>query len=224
MKKILSSMIVASFVLTACGENDADTTSNEENVNVVVVEEQVIPPVVEEIEVVVSDETADKPSFSASHSITVTSVVEAINHETREVSLRQEDGSLTEFVASEEARNLDQVQVGDIVVVEYEESIDAQVVTVENAQAEVDEATVAARTKKGEMPGVAVIDAVVVTAVVEEINLEANTFKLKGPEGNIEEFTAQNPENLKKAAVGDLLVITYSKAFILTVEKAPAAE
>jgi len=223
MKKILSSMIVASFVLTACGEN-ADTTSNEENVNVVVVEEQVIPPVVEEIEVVVSDETADKPSFSASHSITVTSVVEAINHETREVSLRQEDGSLTEFVASEEARNLDQVQVGDIVVVEYEESIDAQVVTVENAQAEVDEATVAARTKKGEMPGVAVIDAVVVTAVVEEINLEANTFKLKGPEGNIEEFTAQNPENLKKAAVGDLLVITYSKAFILTVEKAPAAE
>jgi len=74
------------------------------------------------------------------------------------------------------------------------------------------------------MPGVAVIDAVVVTAVVEEINLEANTFKLKGPEGNIEEFTAQNPENLKKAAVGDLLVITYSKAFILTVEKAPAAE
>ena len=39
----------------------------------------------------------------------------------------------------------------------------------------------AGRSEKGEMPGMAAIDAMVVTATVEEINIEANTFKLKGP-------------------------------------------
>ena len=72
----------------------------------------------------------------------------------------------------------------------------------------------------GEMPGAVVMDAVVITATVEEINLEANTFKLKGPEGNIQEYTARDPENLKKAAVGDIVVITQTEAIALSVEKA----
>ena len=41
----------------------------------------------------------------------VNAVVEAINHETREVRLRRSDGEIIEFVASEEARNLGQVDV-----------------------------------------------------------------------------------------------------------------
>ena len=66
----------------------------------------------------------------------------------------------------------------------------------------------------------AAIDSVVVTATVEEINIEANTFKLKGPSGEIKEYEARNPENLKKAEVGDLVVITYTEAVAITVEKA----
>jgi hypothetical protein len=68
----------------------------------------------------------------------------------------------------------------------------------------------------------AAIDALVVTATVEEINLEANTFKLKGPSGEIKEYTARNPENLKKAEVGDIVVITYTEAIALSVEKTTA--
>ena len=167
-----------------------------------------------------SAESNDKPSFSASQSVTVTAVVEAINHETREVTLRRKDDTTVSFVASEDARNLDQVKVGDIVVAKYIESVDIKVVTVENAKAEAAAGVVAARTKKGEMPGIAEVETVVITATVEEINISANTFKLKGPKGNIKEYTAANPENLKKAAVGDLVIITITKAIALTVEKA----
>jgi len=62
----------------------------------------------------------------------------------------------------------------------------------------------------------------VVSAIVEEINIEANTFKLRGPSGAIKEYEAQNPENLKKAEVGDIVVITYTEAIALTVEKTTA--
>ncbi len=76
-----------------------------------------------------------------------------------------------------------------------------------------------ARTAKGQMPGIAAMDATVVISTVEEINLEMNTFKLKGPDGEVEEFVARNPENLKRAAVGDLVVITVTEAIALTVEE-----
>ncbi|RKZ95982.1 MAG: hypothetical protein DRQ46_07705 [Gammaproteobacteria bacterium] len=169
-----------------------------------------------------STSATDKPSISASQSVTVSAMVEAINHETREVTLRRNDGSTVSFVVSEDARNLGQVKVGDIVVVKYIESLDIKVFAAEdaeNAKAEAVAASVSARTKEGEMPGIAEMETVVITAIVEEINLGANTFKLKGPEGNIKEYTARNPENLKKAAVSDLVVIVHSQAIALTVER-----
>ncbi len=160
-----------------------------------------------------------RPSFSASQSMTVTAVVEAIDHETRVVTVRPEDGEPITFTASEEARNLDQVEVGDILVAEYEETISIEVLANDGMQAEAASASAMARTEKGQMPGVAAMDATVITATVEEINLEKNTFKLKGPDGTINEYAARNPENLRRSKVGDLVVITATTAVAITVEE-----
>ena len=164
----------------------------------------------------------DKPSLFTSQAMKVTAVVEAINHETREVTLRGPEGETSSFVASEEARNLDQVSVGDIVMAEYVQSLSIEVFANDGSTPGAGAVAAAGRTEKGEMPGMAAIDATVITATVEEINLEDNTFKLKGPSGEITEYVAQDPENLKKAAVGDLVVITYTEAIAISVEKATA--
>ncbi len=66
----------------------------------------------------------ERPSMSASQSMTVSAVVEAIDHETRVVTVRKADGEELTFTVSEEARNLDQVSVGDVLIAEYVESID----------------------------------------------------------------------------------------------------
>jgi hypothetical protein len=169
-----------------------------------------------------SDESApavEKPSLHTSESVTLTAVVEAINHETRELTLRGPEGNTVSFVASEEARNLDQVSVGDIVMAEYEQSLSIEVFANDGSEPGSGELSVAGRSEKGAMPGVAAIDSQVVTAIVEEINLQDNTFKLKGPSGEVQEYVARDPENLKKAEVGDLVVITYTQAIALTVEK-----
>ena len=165
----------------------------------------------------------DKPSMSSSQTVIVTAMVEAINHETREVTLVGPEGESVSFVASEEARNLGQVNVGDIVMVEYVQSLSIEVFANDGSeQPGAGELTVAGRSEEGAMPGLTAIDATVVTAIVEDINIEANTFKLKGPSGEIKEYVAQNPENLKKAAVGDLVVITYTQGIALSVEKTTA--
>ena len=164
----------------------------------------------------------DKPSMSTSETMILTAMVEAINHETREVTLRGPEGNSVSFVASEEARNLGQVQVGDIVIAEYVQSMSIEVFANDGSEPGAGEIAAAGRSEEGAMPGMAAIDAVVVTATVEEINIEANTFKLKGPSGEIKEYEARDPENLKKAEVGDLVVITYTEAVAITVEKTTA--
>lgn len=160
----------------------------------------------------------DKPSFFASQSTMITARVEAINHETRDVTLRGPQGNQVSFTVSQEARNLDQVSVGDIVTAEYVKSISIDVLANDGVGAGAGGVTAVARAEKGAMPGMAAMDAQVVTATVEEINLEANTFKLKGPDGDIQQYVARNPENLKKAEVGDRVVFTTTQAVGISVE------
>jgi Cu/Ag efflux protein CusF len=168
------------------------------------------------------DMAMEKPSLYASQSMTVTATVEAINHETREVTLRRPDDTTVTFTASEEARNLDQVAVGDIVTAEYTESV--EIVVVENNGAEPTDANLGAlmRSEKGDMPGVAAMETRIVTATVEDINIEANTFKLKGPDGTVNEYVARNPENLKRAAVGDLVIMKFTEAMAISVTQPDA--
>ena len=165
------------------------------------------------------DSIVEKPSFSASQTMTVSAVVEAIDHETRVVTVRKPDGEAITFTASDEARNLDQVKVGDALIAAYKETVSIAVMANERIEADDATASAMARSDEGEMPGLAAMEASVTTATVEEINLELNTFKLKWPNGAVNEYAARNPENLKRAAVGDLVVISVTEAIALTVER-----
>lgn len=168
------------------------------------------------------DASADfKPSFSASQSVTATARVEALNQETREVTLLLEDGSLFTSQVSDEARNLDQVSVGDIVYAHYTESISIRVVENDGAEPETVVQEELARTGEGKMPGVAATESAVTTAIVEEINIEERTFKLREPDGEVRQYRALNPENLRRANVGDKVITTVTTSVVITVDKQP---
>lgn len=170
-----------------------------------------------------ADETEMKrPSIYASQTEIVTAVVEAIDVETRVVTVSKEDGESLTFTAGEDARNLGQVRVGDVVTAEYQETISIEVVANDGVEAQAATMDATARTEEGEMPGFTAVDATVIAATVEEINLETNTFKLKGPDGEVSEYLARNPENLRHSKVGDLVVITITEAIAVVVEHAPA--
>ena len=169
-----------------------------------------------------SHKAVEKPFIYASQSAQINAVVEAINHETREVTLKGPQGNTVSMIVGEEARNLDQVNVGDIVTAEYVRSLSIEVLPGDGSEPGAGAISAAARSEKGQMPAGMVMDTQVVTATVEAIDIEANTFKLKFPDGNVEQFTARDPENLKRAEVGDLVVITTMEALGLKVDKATA--
>ena len=164
-------------------------------------------------------QAAEKPSISATETVQLSAVVEAINLETRQVTLRGPEGNSRTITVREDARNLDQVDPGDTVNVEYMQNLTIEVFANDGMKPGTGEVAAIQRAKEGEMPGMAVMDTSIVTATVEAIDIEANTFMLKWPDGEIKEYVARDPENLKKSDVGDLVVVSYTEALAVVVEK-----
>lgn len=164
----------------------------------------------------------EKPSFSATQKVQLTTVVEAVDREARTVTLKGPQGNTRTLQAREDSNNIDQIEVGDLVNVEYVQNMSIEVFANDGMEPGAGVMGATATNKEGETPGVMEMQTTVVTAIVEDINIEANTFKLRWPEGEIMEYEARDPENLKKADVGDLVVVTYTQAIALYMNEVPA--
>ncbi len=77
-----------------------------------------------------------------------------------------------------------------------------------------------ATSKPGDTPAGAVAQ-VTVTATITAIDKKAQTVSIKGPEGQVETVKARDPKNLDRVKVGDLVEITYTRAFAVSLDKAP---
>ncbi len=164
-------------------------------------------------------ETDMKPGFFASQTMTMEAVVEAIDHEARLVTLRQQDGSSVTFTPSPDVRNLDQVSAGDVLHVEVSQSITIQVADVDGIEPAEGEMMAVARSEEGEMPAMVAVDTSVVLATVVAIDLQSQTYKLQFVDGSVNEYVAMNPENLKMAAVGDVVGVEVTESIIAEVIK-----
>ena len=170
------------------------------------------------------DEVAatEKPAISTTQTVKLTTVVDAIDREARTITLKGPEGNTRTIQAMEGSNNIDKIEVGDIVNVEYVQHMSLEVFANDGMEPGTGTMAAVARNKEGETPAGMVMETTITTATVEAINIEANTFKLKWPGGDIKEYEARNPENLKKADVGDLVVITYTEAIALSLAEVPA--
>ncbi len=162
----------------------------------------------------------EKPEITTSQSLTITDLVEAIDYETRKVTISNPQGTSVTLTVGEEVRNLEQVKVGDTVTTEYVQNLSIKIVDNPDLAPSEQEIKTVNRSEKGEMPWMTVVDEIVVTTVIEGINIEANTIQLTGPNGSVEEFTVNDPENLKRVSVGDRVIITQTDKTAISVERA----
>jgi len=162
---------------------------------------------------------AAQPKVVKERAAVMTATVQAIDLNTRIVTLKGPKGEVRDIKVGEEAVNLPQVKVGDLVTVKYYESLAIEVIkpgTVSGAG----EKSAIVRAKPGEMPGGMAARQSTVTATVTAIDKKKGTISLKGPEGKTVVAKAEDPKNLDKVKVGDELMITYTEALAISVEKA----
>ncbi len=162
---------------------------------------------------------AEQPRVVKERVATMTATVTAIDLEKRIVTLKGPKGEVRDIKVGPEAVNLPQVKVGDLVTVKYYESLAVEVMK-PGTVAGAGERSAVVRAKPGEMPGGMVAQQSTVTATVTAIDKKKGTITLKGPEGKTVVAKAEDPKNLDKVKVGDDLMITYTEALAISVEKA----
>jgi len=168
-----------------------------------------------------ADAIEDRIGMKATRSIMVTANVKAIDHESRLVTLTDQEGGEYTFIARDNARNLDQVNVGDLVSAEYVHTIEMKVLHADEAPVVNGEMDIAGRSAVGEKPAGKAVTTSVKVLTITEIDLEGNAFKLQDADGVVNQFNASNPQNLQRAVVGDVVVITNTQALALSIDAVP---
>lgn len=116
-----------------------------------------------------------------SESIKSVSTVEKVDAETREVTLRREDGSLVTIVAGEDVRNFDQIRVGDIVETEVTGTLAIALESAHTKTRQRRDVYGGSRAPLGAKPGAQTIHTVEVLATVEDVDPETREVTVKGP-------------------------------------------
>ncbi len=149
--------------------------------------------------------------------ISAKAIVEAVNMQTRMVTLRTPEGKSFTVYVSKEAINLPQVRVGDQVRVEYSEALAVRMAQPGEVR---DETSLGvALTPPGSKPGGFEVFETTVTAKIEGMDKIKELVSLRLPDGALRIVKVQDPANLEKVKVGDTIVITYTEAFAISVRK-----
>jgi Cu/Ag efflux protein CusF len=164
---------------------------------------------------------APLPTYHDTRTETAIAVVQAVDLQSRRVTLKGEDGKEFSFVADEEVRNLPQVQVGDTVKVTYTESLAIDVKRAEGGTPTESESQEVTRAEPGQKPGGTASRTVTISAVITDIDRASNRVTLKGPEGNYREVKVKDSKKLENVQVGDTVRATYTESIGVAVEKVP---
>jgi len=170
-----------------------------------------------------TSQEAQLPKRTETQTVTATAVVQAIDLNTREVTLKGENGNVFTFIAGDQVKNLPQVRVGDTVRATYTQSLALEVKRVEGGSPQVSASATGGSAAPGEKPGGEVARTVTASARITAIDRTANTVTLQGPSGNSRVVQVRDPKNLENVQVGDMVYATYTESLGLAVEPvAPA--
>ena len=151
---------------------------------------------------------------------TVNATVTKINYETREVTVKAEDGEEHTFVASEDVKNLAQVKPGDVITATYGEAL-AYEVKKGGQVADVETVVGGRAAAPGSRPAGGIARQTTVTVLITAIDPKAPSVTFKGPQGNTRTIKVLHPEKLEGVSVGDTVELTFTEAFAVKVEAAP---
>jgi len=160
---------------------------------------------------------------TATGTLSVTAIIVSLDAAKRTVKLRTDDGRIVELEVGEEARNFDQLKVGDTVTVTYKEALTVSLKKGGGALS-MHERKISERAQPGARPGGTIGREVTVVADVVAVNADAKTVTVKGPRGNTVDLMVEDPEQLKAIKKGDRVHAVYTQAVAVAVEPAATAK
>lgn len=146
--------------------------------------------------------------------------VTAIDPRARIISMLSSDGKPLTFRIDEKVKRLEQVKVGDLVIVDYLQSLAYEIrpPTSEELKSPRAEVSVGAGTTAEEPPGAGVIRSQKAVVAVVAVDRRAGTLSVRLPEGRLVTFKAADGKRLEKVKAGDTVAITFTEAVAISVK------
>ncbi|MCU0964304.1 MAG: hypothetical protein MUF08_04405 [Burkholderiaceae bacterium] len=148
--------------------------------------------------------------------VKVTATVVALDPATRTATLKGAKGKIVDVVVPPEAKNFDQIRVGDLVTVEYMRALTLELKGPGSIRSGTSQAA-SAPAPAGAVAGGSAARQVVIMANVTAVNAKESFVTLRGPKGNSLDVSV-DPSQLKLVKVGDQVEAVYTEAMAVTVQ------
>lgn len=164
----------------------------------------------------------DKPSAGApgvvmADVVVINATVEAVDKDKRTVTLKGSGGRIVTLKVGPDAKNFDQVKVGDKVKGKFLDSV-ALFVRKAGTPPDAGEMQAVSVAPRGQKPKAMTVDTAEISAKVEKIDYKKRLITLKGPEGNTRTIKVDpRVKRLAEIKVGDDIVLRHTEAMAIEV-------
>ena len=154
--------------------------------------------------------------------VSITASVEAISPTNREITLKGPLGNTATFTVDQRVKRFDEIKVGDFVTAEYYISVAGELrkPTADEEKHPIQVLEGAAKAPPGTSPAAGGLRRLKVVATIEGLDRPTRTATLKGPMGNYLTVRVADPSRLSQVHIGDKVVVTYTEALAISLEKA----
>jgi hypothetical protein len=157
------------------------------------------------------------PEFKSKEAKEVKATVEKVDKDTREVTLKKDDGTSVTIKAPDTVRNFDQIKVGDMVTAKYSQSIAVAVRKSDEPPSATGRETFK-RAPLGEKPAAAGTSMTQISATIDKIDKDKRELTLKGPQGNSTVVkVSDDVKRFDELKEGDQVVITATESLAISV-------
>jgi hypothetical protein len=173
------------------------------------------------------DAQAKVKTGSRAMAVEAEAVITAIDLETRDVTLQGPSGNTFTLKSEDKAIKLEDVNVGDTVVVTYLAALESELrepTAEELAEpwVELEDETVS---DDASQPGIADMRVIRAVVTIEGMNREFGTVTIKDSRGKLHIIGDVEPEKMEGVKLGQTAVMVFAEALALTLQKKdPAAE
>ncbi len=165
------------------------------------------------------------PAVGEEALLTLTATVEALNLETRELTVKGPAGNVYTFPVDPAVKRLAEFKVGDAIIIDYYASLAAEL-REPTAAEKAEPLAIVKDAGKGDAataPKAGAYRIIRAVVTIEGLDRTTSTATVKGPRGNLVVVQVRDPAVLPKLHLGDTMVVVYTEAFAVRLEKAPAA-
>ena len=165
--------------------------------------------------------SADVPTREDAVLVSVTATIEAIDHDTREATLKGPLGNTVTFTVDQRVKRLNEFKVGDAVRADYFVSVAYELR--EPTPEEIKEPLVVldaeGKASAESSPAGAAVSQIRAVCTIEGLDRPTETVTLKGPLGRYVTVLVADPANLPHLRIGQSVVVTYTEALAVSLEK-----